>query len=341
MAHERPVLFAAFSFVIAAAALNAQSVPEKVADVNGTTILAADVDAKLGQNLAKLQEQIYSLRQKQLDSMIDQKLLEEEAARRGVTIATLVQTEITSHVTPVTAADVTAFYEENKAKLQGDVKALESQIRNFLAAQRAQVRQQAYMKSLRAAAKIAVFLTPPAVHRSEVKTAGAPVRGAANAPVTIVEFSDFHCPYCRRAQPTLDQLRVKYGDKIKIVYRDFPIDSLHPQARLVSEAARCANEQGRFWEFHDRVYVGPTEGSPATLKKLAEEAGLDSAAFEACTASRKYQAAVQTDVQEGASLGITGTPAFFINGRFLSGAQPLEAFARIIDDELAARPTQR
>jgi protein-disulfide isomerase len=320
--------------VAATTAVSGQTPADRVAQVNGVPIAAADVDAKLGNNLAKLQEQIYSLRQKQLDAMIDQKLLESEAAKRGVTIAALVQSEITAQVTPVTAEETARFYDENKAKLQGEFKGLEEQIKNYLNAQRLQTKQQEFFKSLRASAKIEVFLTPPPIIRSEVVTAGAPVRGASDAPVTIVEFSDFHCPYCRRVQPVLDQVRAKYDGKIKIVFRDFPIDTLHPQARAAAEAARCATEQGKFWEFHDLVFQNDADALPATLAGFAKTVGLDVPAFEACRTSGKYKNPVQTSNVEGTRLGITGTPTFFINGRILVGAQPLEAFSKIIDEEL-------
>jgi protein-disulfide isomerase len=314
---------------------SAQVTPEKAAAVNGTPILTADVDAKLGNNLAQLQEQIFNLRQRQLNSMIDQKLLESEAAKRGVTIAGLVQSEIMAHVTLVTNEDVARFYDENRTKLQGDLPALEGQIRNFLTAQRVEARQKEFLKSLRAAARIELLLPAPPVFRSEVATSEAPVRGASTAPVTLIEFSDFHCPYCRRVQPVLDELRGKYGDRIKIVYRDFPLDNLHPQARAAAEAARCAVEQGKFWEFHDKLFKADPDSSPATLDRFASEVGMDVKAFAACRASGKYKASVQASTQEGTKLGITGTPTFFINGRLVVGAQPIDAFAKIIDDELA------
>jgi protein-disulfide isomerase len=239
-------------------------------------------------------------------------------------------------VAPVTADEAAKFYDENKAKLPGDFKALEEQIRTFLNAQRLQTKQQEFLKSLRASAKIEVFLTPPPIIRSEVVTAGAPARGPADALVTIVEFSDFHCPFCRRVQPVLDQVRAKYDGKIKMVFRDFPIDTLHPQARAAAEAARCATEQGKFWEFHDLVFKNEADALPATLDGFAKTVGLDVPAFEACRTSGKYRNPVQTSNVEGDRLGITGTPTFFINGRILVGAQPLEAFAKIIDEELAA-----
>jgi protein-disulfide isomerase len=308
----------------------------KAAEVNGFVIGANDLDAKLGNNLAKLQEEIFTLRQKALDAMIEQRLLEEEAARRQVAVPVLVETEITSKVKPVTAEDVASFYQENKGRLQGELTTYQDQIRTYLTTQRLQSQRQNYLKSLRAAAKVTVYLTPPPIYRSAVATVGAPVRGAAMAPVTIVEFSDFHCPYCRSVQPVLTQVLQKYGDKVKLVFRDYPIDVLHPQARAVAEAARCATEQGKFWEFHDLVFKGSPDATGAVLDGYAKDLGLDTATFTSCRTARKYKAAVTSSNDEGAELGITGTPTFFVNGRMLVGALPLESFSKIIDEELAA-----
>jgi len=333
MSSNRVVLSALY--VCAVIAARAQET-EKAAEVNGSRIMAAEVDAKLGNNLAELQQKIYELRRKQLDTMIDQKLLENEAAKRGLTIAALVQAEVTSPVTGATSEDAEKFFKENSAKLKGDFKSLEEQIRNFLTAQRLQARQQVFLSSLRATAKIEVFLAQPPVIRSEVAVEGAPVRGDASAPVTIVEFSDFHCPFCRKVEPVLDDLRAKYGAKIKTVYRDFPLDNLHAQARAAAEASRCAIEQGKYWEFHDQLFKNEPDSSQAALNRMAKEIGMDVAAFEACSSSGKYKTSVQASAQEGARLGVTGTPTFFINGRILVGAQPVDAFVRIIEEELAA-----
>ena len=320
--------------LVAAITIRAQDA-DRAAEVNGAPIMAAEVDESLGNKLAQLREQIFTLRQKQLDTMIDQKLLEDESAKRGVTISALVQTEVTAQVPSATSEEAEKFFKENSAKLKGDFKSLEEQIKNFLTAQRLQARQQEFLKSLRAAAKVDVFLARPPIFRSVVAVDGAPVRGGANAPVTIVEFSDFLCPYCRKAQPMLQSLRAKYGEKIKIVYRDFPLDNLHPQARAAAEASRCAMEQGKFWEFHDKLF-NESDGSPATLSRVVKEIGMDVAAFETCNSSGKYKTPVQASAQEGARLGITGTPTFFINGRILIGMQPLDSFVSIIDEELAA-----
>jgi protein-disulfide isomerase len=327
----------AIAIFFAAGAAFAQSAAGLAAEVNGSPITVGDVDSKIESTLAKLQDQIFSVRQRQLDVLIDQKLLEDAAAKKGVAIAALIQSEITARVTAPTAEDVTKFYEENKASLSGDFKTLEEQIKNFLSAQRLKMRQQDFLQSLRAAAKINVLLTPPPIYRATVTTDGAPVRGAGDAPVTIVEFSDFHCPFCRKVQPVLDQLRAKYGNQIKLVFRDFPLDNLHPQATTVSQAARCATEQGKFWEFHDQVFANGPDATQTTLDGFAKNAGMDVAAFNACRAASKYNASIAASLQEGGRLGITGTPTFFVNGRILVGSQPLEEFVRVIDEELALR----
>jgi len=321
-------------FVATVIAVRAQEA-DKAAEVNGAPIMTAEVDAKLGNKLNQLQQQIYALRQKQLDTMIDQKLLEEESAKRGVTIAALVQAEVTSHVTPATSEDAEKFFKENSAKFKGDFKSLEEQIKNFLTGQLLQTREQEFLKSLRAAAKVDVLLTRPPIFRFKVAIDGAPVRGNASAPVTIVEFADYHCPFCRKAEPVLDELRAKYGAKIRIAYLDFPLDNLHPQARAAAEASHCALEQGKFWEFHDRLFKNDPDSSQAALNRIAKEIGMDVAAFEACSSSGKYKTPVQASVQEGSRLEVTGTPTFFINGRILTGAQPVGAFVTIIDEELA------
>lgn len=130
------------------------------------------------------------------------------------------------------------------------------------------------------------------------------------------------------------QLWSKSKRNVRIIFRDYPIDQLHPAARKAHEAARCANEQGKFWALHDKVFAAAPRASLEDLNAYATEVGLDGAAFDQCLSSAKYQAAVQKDIDEGARLSVTGTPAVFVNGRLLVGAQPLENFTRIIDDEL-------
>ena len=305
-----------------------------VAQVDGEAITAEQLDKALGPSLDKLEQQIYEMRRQQLDELIAQKLVTKEAARRGMSVDALMDAEVTAKITPVADAEVDKFYEANRARLpqQPDIK---QQIRRYLENQRGGERRDAYVDELRARAKVAVALTPPPVTRVTVNIEGAPSKGPENAPVTIVEFSDFHCPFCRRVQPTLEQLLAKYPGKIRLVYKDLPLDSLHPQARVAAEAAQCAHEQGKFWAYHDRLYERGTDTAAATLTAVATEAGLDVAAFGQCLESGRQKATVQRSLDEGESFGATGTPTFFINGRMMSGALPLETFTRVIDEELS------
>ena len=314
-----------------------QSASGALASVDGKAISSADVEKPIASDLAKLEAQIYELKKAKLETLIDEQLLAQEASKRGITAAALLQAEVTAKASTATDEEVAVYYGANQTKLQKDLNAWRDQIRTFLNVQKAAERRTAFLAQLRKEHKVEVFLKTPPVFRAEIATAGAYAKGPANAPIQLVEFSDFHCPFCRRVEPTIAEVLKKYDGKIRFVYKDFPIDSLHPQARAAAEAARCAGEQGKFWEFHGKVYAGPTEASAATMQGFAKEVGLDAAAFETCRSGRKYQSQVQADIIEGTKLGVNGTPGFFINGRFLSGAQPIEAFSKIIDEELQAR----
>jgi protein-disulfide isomerase len=208
------------------------------------------------------------------------------------------------------------------------------QIRTRLQSQKLAAQREAFMQSLRKTAKVTVNLEAPPVTRMEVSVDGAPLRGPKSAPITIVEFSDFHCPFCKRVNPTLKEIEEKYGEKVRIAFRDFPLDQLHPAARKAHEAARCAQEQGKFWAYHDALFDKAPRASAQDLKTYAREVGLDTTKFDQCLTTEKYKEMVQKDIDEGARLGVQGTPMFFINGRPLSGAQPLDRFVQVIDEEL-------
>ena len=307
---------------------------EALAEVDGEAITASDIEKSIGAPLNKLEEQIYALKRRAVDLLIAEKLLGKEAERRQMSPQALLEAE-TGNVGTVTELEIELVYRSQKGQSNLDERTAKDQIRRQLQAQRIAARQRAFVDQLRAQSVVVVKLKPPVVSRPDMNVEGAPFKGGAHATVTIVEFQDFHCPFCRRVQPTLSQLTARYGDRLKLVYRDFPIDSLHPQARKAHEAARCANDQERFWPYHDALYARPATAGPDDLKAIAKEAGLDVETFDRCLGAGTYRSAVQKDIDEGARLGVLGTPTFFINGRVISGAQPLESFARIIDEELA------
>jgi protein-disulfide isomerase len=307
-----------------------------LAEVNGEPITVEEIDKAIAAQLSKLQEQIYNLRRQRVDAAIRDRLLAQEAQRRGVSVQMLLDTEVTSKVGLVTEEEVERFYQANKARLTGGTDEAEAreQIRTRLQSQKLAAQREVFMQSLRKAAKVTVNLEAPPVARMEVSVDGAPLRGSKSAPITIVEFSDFHCPFCKRVNPTLKEIEEKYGEKVRIAFRDFPIDQLHPGARKAHEAARCAHEQDKFWAYHDVLFDKAPRASAQDLKTYAGALGLDTTKFDQCLTTEKYKERVQKDVDEGARLGVQGTPAFFVSGRLLSGAQPLDRFVQLIDEEL-------
>ncbi|MGH9862505.1 MAG: thioredoxin domain-containing protein [Candidatus Acidiferrales bacterium] len=324
--------------LVALALLFASETPRSqrpVAEVNGQVITTAELERAVGPSVSKLQEQIYNLKRDKLEALIDDKLMAEEAARRGLTVEALVAAEVNAKIETITDEEVKTFYEASKARLGKDEPALRDRIRSHLWEQKRSARQGAFLESLRAQAKVVYRLPPPDVYRVEVPVEGAPFRGSATAPVTIVKFEDFHCPYCKQAQPTLSQVLLKYGDRVKLIHRDFPLDTLHPGARRAAEAARCATAQDKFWPYHDLLYSNSPKTDPEQLKAYARQVGLNMGAFEQCVSRETYKEAVQKDIDLGLELGLNGTPSFFINGRLFSGAQPFENFVEVIDQELA------
>ncbi len=311
-----------------------------VANAGGQEITAEEVEAGLNIQAAQLEEQLYQLRRQRLDALVADRLITQEAARRALTVEVLLSAEVSAKVAPVSEQEVEAFYQANQAQMRGaDPATIRPQIKSYLFNQRLNAQRETFVQGLRAQSKVVINLPLPRL-RLRAASKGAPFKGGVNAPVTIIEFSDFHCPFCVKAQATLTQVLARYGDKVKLVYRDLPLEQLHPQARRAAEAARCADEQGKFWPYHDKLYANGTDTSTEKLKALAQAVELDVAAFESCLLSGKQQAAIQQSVEEATQLGLNGTPAFLINGRYFSGAQPLETFVRVIEEELAQRQAE-
>ncbi|HZR26801.1 MAG TPA: thioredoxin domain-containing protein [Vicinamibacterales bacterium] len=309
-----------------------------VATVGSTNITMAQVDEKALQQQTqpgmKLMQALYEARRNALDDLVAQTLFDQEAKARGIDRADLIEKEITSKAPAVSEMDVATWYEANKSRVQGaTLDQVRQPIRAYLTQQRMQVVRDAFLETLRLKTNVRVSLEPP---RQTIATANSPSKGPANAPIELVEFSDFQCPFCYRAHPTVDQVMKAYGDRIKFVYRHYPLPN-HPNARPAAEASACAGEQGKFWAYHDRLFATQSRLSDVDLKQDAAELGLDAAKFNSCFDSHKYKAAVDADQHDGEEAGVNGTPAFFINGRLISGAQPYEVFKKMIDEELALK----
>lgn len=284
---------------------------------------------------AQATDLLYEGRRAALDDIIANLVLEKAAAAKGIPVPEYLEAETQARLTPVTDNAVAAFYAENRGQMQGrPLEAMSGAIRQFLEERAVEDARNRLIAELRSAdPSISVLLEPP---RRPVQIADTdPVLGPASAPVTIVEYSDFQCPFCARVAPTLKQLRETYGDRIRIVWKDFPLTQIHPQAFKASEAGWCADEQDKYWEYHDRLFENQQALTDADLKRHAASLGLDARRFDECLDSSRHAERVRAGLGEGARLGITSTPTLFINGRTVAGAQPYEVFSRIIDEELA------
>ena len=309
------------------------------ARVGDRTITMTEVDERWQKaqpsGRAQVVQQLYDGRREALEGIVADMLIAQAAKGKGLDPEKFTEAELASRVQPVTEGQIIAFFQENQAQMQGRaLAAMSPAIRQYLEEQQRTAAHRALVEELRKAGpRVEMVLDAP---RYEVAVApDDPSLGAAAAPVTLVEFSDFQCPFCQRVMPTLKRLRETYGDKVRIVWKDFPLTAIHPQAFKAAEAGQCAREQGKFWEYHDRLFANQQALQPEFLKKYAMELGLDAAKFNACLDTAKYAERVQEQMGVGNSLGVGSTPSVFINGRLVAGAHPYETFAGIIDEELA------
>lgn len=313
-----------------------------VARVNGIEITAGDLQKEVGGFIIKLKTDMankeYAYKKQALDRMIDNKLLEAEAKKEGKSVEELLAEKVEAGIQEPSEEDLKRLFAQSRRRLRPgttfeDVK--EDLAKMYKARQTASAKED-YVKSLRKAAKVETMLPFPDLPAVDVSADDDPRKGSPDAPVTIIEFSDFQCPYCKKNVPVLKQLEEEYGDKISIVFRDFPLP-FHDKAQKAAEAAECAHEQGKFWEYHDRLFSAQNKLAVDDLKAAAADLGLDTDKFNKCLDSGKYADEVKKDQEDGQKVGVTGTPAAFINGKLVNGARPIDNFKAIIDAELAKK----
>ena len=300
-----------------------------LARVNGTDVTAADVAKTAGGKLVDLDRQRHELLSNATRGTVWEMLIAAEAEKRGISKDDLIAAEVSSKVGEISEADIDAFYQEKKAQIRAPKEQAAAQIRRFLQQTRHQQAYQDFVAALEGANEVE-YLDEP--FRIEVAAVG-PRKGSPDAPITIVEFSDFECPFCVRVLATLDKVEETYGDKITIVFRQNPLP-MHKNARKAAEASLCAAEQDKFWALHDAMFADQKNLGLDALRTKAAATEIDMEAFNTCLDSGRHAETVQRDLDEGAMAGVSGTPAFFVNGRFLNGAVPFEEFTKIIDEEL-------
>ncbi|HYK87999.1 MAG TPA: thioredoxin domain-containing protein [Acidobacteriota bacterium] len=316
--------------------------PRTVASVDGTAISEEELNKAAAADLEKLDVQKLQfeanfIRNRQqilentLKRLVEERLLDAEAARQGTNRKDLLAKEVDQKLKDPTPEEVSAFYESNKDRIRAPKEQVAVQIQQYLKQQNYTKIREELIESLKKGKDVTIFLEPL---RADVAVAGEPVRGPEKAPVTIIEFSDFQCPYCRSFSTTLERVMKEFGSEVRLVYRQFPLNEIHPMAEKAAEASLCAQDQGKFWEMHDTMFKDQANLKVEDLKIKASGLGLDASAFNACLDSGKYAQRIQKDARDGAAAGASGTPSFFVNGRFFNGAIPYEQMATIIKEEL-------
>jgi protein-disulfide isomerase len=302
-----------------------------VATIDGRPITQKEVDARAQGTLQRLRDEEYEARHTALEEIITERLVDAEAAARGVSREDLMRREVEAKVAPPTRAEVAEVYERNKDRVGGrSLASLVPEIERSIVSQRSSERLEAFLGELRTKGKVEVSLPQP---RTDVPIpADARTVGPEKAPVTIVEYSDYLCPYCQRAQTVVDEVLARNPGKIRFVHRDFLLG--RPRSMPVARAAHCAADQGKFWEYRNGLLEAPGDWSDQYLLSRADPLGLDRSAFQACLVSDKHDKAILASSEDGTKLGVQSTPTFFINGRRVKGVRTADEFQRIIDSEL-------
>ncbi|HJT28154.1 MAG TPA: thioredoxin domain-containing protein [Pyrinomonadaceae bacterium] len=322
-------------FALAVAAY-AQTPDTVVATVNNVEITQKQVDDSVAAQIYPLQQQLYAIRKAALENLITTKILESEAATRRISIDDL-RKQLTLGEVNVTRAQVEDVYKQN-ASFFATMSPDEARERLRLDLEN-QARMKHYRTGLDALRKkwTVTMNIPPPVFVSELDDGVSPVKGATNAVVTIVEFSDFECPFCKQVQSVLKQIVESYGRTVRLVFKHLPLEG-HRNSLPAARAAYCAAEQDRFWQFHDAVFAAGNL-SPPVFEQIASDLGLGLPKFQECVASERSRAAVIKDIEAARLLRIESTPSFVVNGKVIKGALSLAEFQRIIEQELNQRTT--
>lgn len=280
--------------------------------------------------LRQPESQIYEMQENAVRDLVQRHVIDAAATERSISSEVLFE-EITGSAPEPTIQDVSNWYSENQSRLRGArLEDVASQIRDMLAGEAKSKAWSDFVGPRIEALDWEMTLEPP---REEL-AATRLIRGLAEAPVTIMTFSDYQCPYCIRSEPVLAEVLARYPESVRIVHRHFPLDSIHSFARPAAEAAMCADEQGKFWEYHDAIFARQGKLDASSFDEIGSQLELDGKALSSCIAERRYAEFVQADFVAGQQAGVTGTPAFFVNGIPLKGARDADSLSRVVDSEL-------
>jgi len=307
--------------------LFAQNSTDVVSEINGQKITRADLEKAQGNKLLQARYQYYQAELKALDEFIESKLLQDEARKRNMSVDELLDKEVVSKVQNPTDEQLQFFYDDLNVK--DSFANLRDKIFDHVRQRRIAKLRAAFIESIRTKSEVLITLAPPS---ADFPLEGAPRLGPENAPVRLVEFADYQCPYCAKVNPHIAKLREEFGDKVSVYFKDLPLQ-MHANARKAAEAARCAGDQNKFWEFHDQLFRSAQLEVPQ-LKQQARDMKLDGDKFDKCLDEGTQASAVQKDLTDAQALGLSGTPAFFLNGQYFSGAVDYNTIRDMVNQQL-------
>jgi protein-disulfide isomerase len=305
-----------------------------VASVDGATVTLADFEHERPFGLFQAQNAFYQTEKKAVDEYLDDYLLERQAQKENVTVPELLKVHVDSTIAKDPGDDALRVYYEGLDSAE-PFETMRGKILDHIHERRLAKAKLAYIQTLRSQSQITLQLPAPRVQVSLDKTQ---VRGAEGAPVTLVEFADFECPYCQQFEPTLDRLRADFKDKLAFAYKDVPLP-MHGHAEKAAEAAHCAGTQNKYWEYHD-LLLKTKELEIPQLKAEAQNLGLDTTAFNKCLDSGEQADTIKATLEEARQLGITGTPSFLLNGRYFSGVMSYDQLHSLVAEELKTLENQ-
>jgi protein-disulfide isomerase len=309
-------------------ALGGQDGNTVVAEIDGTRITLAQFESKRPSALFQARNSFFEAQKKAVEEYIDDLLLERQAQKENVTVAQLLERHVNGAIAKDPDDTVLRVYYEG-VDTNEPFEAVRDKIVDHLRQRRLAKAKTAYIQALRSQSKITVDVAPP---RIDISLKNTPVRGPADAPLTLVEYADYECPYCQQVQPTLDQLELAFKGKIAFAYKDLPLP-MHPHAQKAAEASQCAGLQGKYWEYHD-LLSKTKDFDVSKLKAGAQQLGLDAGAFDKCLDSGERAEAIRSSQDEAQKLGLQGTPSFFLNGRFFSGNLSYDQIRQMMEAEL-------
>lgn len=306
-----------------------------VASVGGTTITKNELEGPLSAQIYKLNRQIFNVKKERLDQLVQERLIELDAYEKGLTPEVLTY-RIMMDGTEVSDEEVEAYYSANTEDFKawtGSVEELKKRIHKYLYDMKTTEKVDAYVKPLKRKYQVHTYLAAPPLPFTTIDEGNSPSSGPADAPVTVVEYSDYMCPACRKAHDVVEKIRSKYTGRVRWIFKNYLLDK-HHDVSFMAQAAHCAGEQGRFWEFQDILFRSGKNVDISSIKKYGRILELDAGSFENCIDSGRYLPVIEKDKKEGRKSGVSSTPTFIINGQISPGYLSFEAFSELIEKEL-------